>query len=148
MKNSIKSFLGKEDTIEVLGYIISLRAILLGFSFAFNRPEAVLSVLYKHIEAFPGVEPEVFGWILMVSGFITLIGYVLKKKRFVKTTSQFQFMVYIFAAVVYFLNGSVISGLIAAFVPALLTYFVSSRFYYRKTDDELREEWGLPPRGN
>jgi uncharacterized protein (DUF2062 family) len=136
----------KRDSLDVLGYIISIRAILLGLSFAANRPDAVVSVLYRHIDQFPLVEPEVFGTVLMISGLITFTGFLMKNTRLVRYSSQFQFMVYLFATFIYFLNGSFISGLIAAAIPAALTYVVAYRFCNRKTIQEQRREWGLPPR--
>ncbi len=132
-----------EGMLSLLGYIISLRAIAFGLSFLFDTADAQRTVLYQSIDSFPALEPETFGLLMVLTGIVTFVGYLLRVSRIspvlVKYGSYAQFIIYLFTAVLYFIDGRYEYVASAALPWVLLVYIVSFAYYRVKTRQSLAD---------
>jgi hypothetical protein len=132
-----------EGMLSMLGYIISLRAVAFGLSFLFDTADAQRTVLYQSIDSIPVIEPETFGLLLVLSGIVTFLGYLLRTSRIsrflVRYGSYAQFFIYFFTAVLYVFQGFYEYALSAAAPWVLLVYVVSYAFWRIQTRESLED---------
>jgi phosphoglycerol transferase MdoB-like AlkP superfamily enzyme len=154
MVRRIKNLFETEGWLSYLGYVLSFHAAALGLSFALDTSDARRTLLYQSIDAFPVLEPELFGWALAISGIIAFIGYLARKasfsRRVVKYASIVQFMIYLFMTFLYLFNSLFwyAASIAVPWVP--LVYIVSTVYFKivseRLTEEQERAYFNLPPK--
>lgn len=153
MVKKVRKMFDTEGGLSFLGYALSFHAIALGLSFALDTADAKRTLLYESISSFPVIEPEIFGWVLAISGFIAFIGYFGRKlrpaKELVKYSSYVQFLVYLFMTFLYLLNGLFWYAASVAVPWVPLVWIVSYAFYYlpkKMTQAEELAYFGIKPK--
>jgi len=120
-------------SVTPLGYLVVLHSFIFGSSFLFfGWTKAVQSIILYQIGALIGV--QLWGILVFLAAGGLLIGLARRNLPIVNVGSFAMFMLWLFAVIVYFMNGFWLQGILAGVTMLYYGYFNLAAFMGRLWD--------------
>ncbi len=111
----------------ILGFVIILRSILFGVTFAIGYDSQASTVLFDDIIKLP-FSTALFGWVLLAACLVAGAGYILNKKLWIAASFSYVAIIWIFAGIVYWIEGSWVLAITNGFTWAILAIIAGALY--------------------
>lgn len=114
----------------VVGIISAIHSIMYGIGYTFGVSEFQSTVLYPAVASL--MNPVLFGVILFVVGIVSCFAFLHGRDSWASAMGTTQAMVWLFAALVYFLSGAFLLGIGVGLVWSVLNAYSAFAFKNRE----------------
>lgn len=115
--------------VVVTGIIIAFHNIAYGVGYLFDSSGFPTTILYKHAAEL--MAPELFGLLMLLTGLLALYAWLKRKDRLVSLASNAQALTWLFATLIYVINGDITLGISIGLVWTLLAYYMGYVYRHR-----------------
>lgn len=120
----------KYSPMAVIGIISAIHSIVYGIGYVFMLPEFQNTVLYPAVASL--IDPRLFGVVLLLVGIASVVAFTSNRPKWASPMGTTQAMIWLFAALVYFLTGAVALGIGVGLVWSVLNAYAAFVFANRE----------------